>query len=81
MSGSKLTWFLCRGTELDLILQWRSNCFDFSGGVEINLIFFWIEFDFVFGLGLKLTGFVRGGRNWLCVDVFAAVVGVVVFFI
>ena len=65
--GSKLSSFLCRRIEIDLILEWG---LDFSGGVEINLIFmcggsnltsFWCWYRnwLVFG---------AGARNWLCAN-------------
>ena len=45
---SKLTWLLCGGIEIDLLLEWGSNGLDCSSGVESNLIFVGgIEFDLV----------------------------------
>ena len=65
VSGLKLGWFLCRGIEIDLVIEWGSNWLHFSG-VEIELIFVWrIEFHFVLVLGSKLTCFCAGGRGWL----------------
>ena len=62
--ASKLTWFLCGGIEIDLILELASNWLDFSGCVEINLIFVWgIEFDLVLVLGSKVTWFLCGGSK------------------
>ena len=37
--GSNFSWFLRRGIEADLRLEWGSDCLDFNGGVEINLNF------------------------------------------
>ena len=54
--GWNLTWFLCGGIEIDLILELVSNWLDFSSCVEINLIFvLGIEFDLVLVLGSNVT--------------------------
>ena len=61
VSGTKWTCFLCRGIELDLVLEWDRNWLDFSDGVQINLSFLW---------GSNLTGSQCRGRNgfFLCVS-------------
>ena len=61
MSGSKLTWFLCRGVEIGSILEWRSNWLDYSDAVDSYLIFVWgVEFDLVLvGIEIDLL-FVQG---------------------
>ena len=62
--GSKLTWFSCGGTEIDLILGWGSNWIDCSSGVEISLIFVGgIEFDLVLVFGSRVTCFLCVGSK------------------
>ena len=64
VSGSILAWSLFRGIETDLLLEWGSNCLDFSGGVDVKLIFVWgIEFDFVLLLGSELFFLLCGGSK------------------
>ena len=72
--GSKLTLSLCGGIEIDLILEWGSNWFDFSSGVQLT--WFLCEGSKLTVCGPKLTCFKcddrlawfcvgGGGRNWL----------------
>ena len=60
--ASKLTWFLCGGIEIDLTLEWRSNCLGFSSGVEIN-VFLYDRILLVFGVGLEIDLFLPGGSK------------------
>ena len=63
--GWKLTWCLCGGIDLDLILEWGSKLHNFSSGVEINLIFVWgIEVDWVFVFMSKVTLSSCGGSKF-----------------
>ena len=66
-SGSKLTGFLCRGIEIDLILKWGSKLTWFQWWVELHLFFFMcrIEIDLVLESGSNLTCFLCGGQNRL----------------
>ena len=77
-SGSKLTWFFSGGIEIDFSLERGSKWHDFSGGVEINVFVWGVEFDFFLVVASKLTCFLCGGSkltmcraNWL---VFRAVI-------
>ena len=61
VSGSKLSRFLCRGIEIDLIGGWHRNWLSFSDAVEISLVF-WrgIEIDLVLMWVSKLIFLERG---------------------
>ena len=73
-SGSKFTWFLCRGSEINLILErgwkftgfqrWGRNEHGFCGGDRNNLGFsVVIGIDLVLVWGSKLTWLLCGGQN------------------
>ena len=52
---------MCRGIEINLILEWGSKLTDFIDGVEVNLVFVCgIEFDLVLVWVSKLNCFLFG---------------------
>ena len=74
----KLTWFLCRGIEIDLNLVWGSKLTWSQWWVEINFIFVWgsnctscfvlvVEDELISVSGSELNGFFfKGSKStWL----------------
>ena len=78
VSGSKLAWFLCRGIEIDLTLDW--DRIDLLSVVASKLTSFClgIKFDLVQCWDRNWLVCWAGGRNWLCAGrnwlVFSAVI-------
>ena len=67
-SGSKLTWFSCRGAcKIYLFLEQGSTLTGLQCWGRNELSFVWgIEVDSVLVWGPKLTSFLCGCQNWPC---------------
>ena len=76
MYGSKWTWVLCHGIEIDLILEWGWKLIWFQGWGRSELGFsvgdrnclgfsVGIEIDFVSLRGVEIDLFLCTGRKWL----------------